>query len=372
VDILRKLAIVRILILGGPGNFGARITRALQGDPAIELLVASRRPTRVPGAETVPSIAIDRDAPDLADQLTAAAPGLVIHCVGPFQGQDYRVVQAALLSGAHYLDLADGRDFVFGFSASADAMARRVDRLAITGASTLPGLSSAVIDALRTSFSTIERIEVAIAPGQRAPRGVATLEAVFSYLGRPFPVWRGGRWETVWGWMDLRRLRFDGGTRWAAACDVPDLALLPERYPGSRSVDFHAALEFSIQHFALWLLAAVRRIGLPVDVGNWAVRLNSVAATFDRWAGNWGGMRVRVDGVARDGSRSRRTWQLSAPALHGPEIPCIAAILLARRIAHGAVAERGAHPCMGFLSLEDFQPEFARWGIRTRIEDGQG
>jgi len=372
VDTLRKLAVVRVLVLGGSGNFGARIARALQGEPAIDLVVASRRAASVPDSEGIPSVALNVDAADLADQLAAVAPGLVIHCVGPFQGQDYRVAHAALQSGAHYLDLADGRDFVAGFSASADAMARNADRIAITGASTLPALSSAVIDALRKSFLTIERIAVAIAPGQRAPRGVATLEAVFSYLGRPFPVWRGGRWRRVWGWMDLRRLRFDSGTRWAAACDVPDLGLFPARYPGSRDAEFHAALEFGIQHFALWLLAAVRRLGLPMDVGSWAVRLNGAAAIFDRWAEEWGGMRVSIEGVRRNGVRSCRTWQLSAPALHGPEIPCIPTILLARRIARGTVAERGAHPCVGFLDLADFEPEFARWGIRTRVEDEPG
>jgi hypothetical protein len=65
----------------------------------------------------------------------------------------------------------------------------------------------------------------------------------------------------------------------------------------------------------------------------------------------------------------RRTWQLSAPALNGPEVPCMAAILLARRIARGALAVRGAHACMTYLTLDDFEPEFARWDIRTRIED---
>ena len=372
MDSLGNPAVVRTLVIGGSGNFGARIARALQGDPAIELLLAGRRAARIPGAEALPGIALDIAAPKLADRLAALAPGLIIHCAGPFQGQDYRVAQAALLSGAHYLDLADGRDFVTGFTTSADAMARSANRIAITGASTLPALSSAVIDGLLGPFSTIERIGIAIAPGQRAPRGLATLEAVFSYLGRPFPVWRGGRWRQVWGWMDLRRLRFDAGARWAAACDVPDLALFPERYPGSGSVDFHAALEFGIQHCALWLLAAVRRLGLPINVGRWAVRLNGAAASFDRWAGDWGGMRVQVDGVAHDGRPSRRTWQLCAPALHGPEIPCMPAILLARRIARGSITQRGAYACMGFLTLADFEAEFARWGIRTRIEEGLG
>jgi len=40
----------------------------------------------------------------------------VIHCAGPFQSQDYRVALAAMAAGAHYLDLADGRQFVARFS----------------------------------------------------------------------------------------------------------------------------------------------------------------------------------------------------------------------------------------------------------------
>jgi hypothetical protein len=357
------------LVLGGAGNFGARIVRALQGDPTIELLAASRRAAAVPGAEHVQRVALDIDAPNFAAQLHALAPELVIHCVGPFQGQDYRVAQAVLACRAHYLDLSDGRDFVAGFSAANDAAAQASGRIALSGASTLPALSCAVIDALRGPLQAIESVETAIAPGQLAPRGIATLASVFSYLGRPFPVWNDRHWQTAWGWMGLRRLRFDFGTRWAAACDVPDLALLPGRFPEVRDVGFHAALEFGVQHAVLWILAALRRTGLPLNVEHWAFALNRIASMLDPFGGPSGGMRVSVAGVRADGTHLRRTWLLSAPALYGPEIPCMAAILLARRISRGAIAVPGAHACMGFLTLDDFEPEFAHWGIRTRIED---
>jgi saccharopine dehydrogenase-like NADP-dependent oxidoreductase len=360
---------VRVLVLGGSGNFGARIVRALQGDPAIELVAVNRRAAPISGVRGVQSVALDMSASDFAARLQAMAPGLVVHCVGPFQGQDYRVAQAVLASKAHYLDLSDGRDFVAGFSAANDAAARAVDCIALSGASTLPALSSAVVEALRKPLQVIESVELAIAPGQRAPRGVATLAAVFSYLGRPFPVWRDRQWRTAWGWMDLRRVRFDIGERWAAACDVPDLALFPERYPEVSNVEFHAALEFGIQHAALWLLAALRRVGLPLRGKRLFFALDRVASMFDEWGGSFGGMYVSVVGVRANGTRSRRTWQLSTPSLDGPEIPCMPAILLARQIARGGVGERGAHACIGFLTLDDFEPEFARWGIRTKIED---
>lgn len=361
---------MRIVVIGGAGNFGARIVRALRADPSIELMVAGRRIVSVPAAEDVPGVLVDIDEASFAQGLKALSPGLVIHCVGPFQGQDYRVANAALAAGAHYLDLADGRQFIAEFPLGMNAQAVRIGRVAISGASTLPALSSAVVDELRLGMSSVECIEVTIAPGQRAPRGKATLEAVFSYLGRPFQVWRKGKWRRAWGWMELHETRLDVGGRLAAACDVPDLELFPVRYPGVQTVCFSAALEFGAQHLMLWALAALRRIGLPFPVARWALSLNRFAGMFDVGAGEKGGMRISVVGNRSDGGgRTRRTWQLTAPAMDGPEIPCMAAILLARRLARGEVFQSGAYPCMGFLTLSEFAPEFARWEITTRMEE---
>lgn len=361
---------MRIIVVGGAGNFGARIVRALHADANIELLVAGRRIVSVRGAEDVPGVLVDIDEAGLAQRLKALSPGLVIHCVGPFQGQDYRVANAALAAGAHYLDLADGRQFIAEFAAGMNDQAVRAGRVAICGASTLPALSAAVVEELRAGLSSLESIEVIIAPGQRAPRGKATLEAVFSYLGRPFLVWRKGQWRRSWGWMELQETRLDVGGRLAAACDVPDLELFPARYAGVQTVRFFAALEFGVQHLTLWSLAALRRIGLPFPVARWAVSLNRLAGMFDAGAGHEGGMRVSVVGNrGGDPGRMRRIWQLTAPAVDGPEIPCMAAILLARRLARGEVFQSGAFPCMGFLTLSEFTPEFARWKITTRTEE---
>lgn len=361
---------MRVVVVGGAGNFGARIVRALRGDPNIELMVAGRRFVSVPGADDIPGVLIDIDGAGFAQAVKDLSPGLIIHCVGPFQGQDYRVASAALAAGAHYLDLADGRRFISDFSRAMHDPAVSAGRVAISGASTLPALSSAVVEELREGMSSLESIEVTIAPGQRAPRGRATLEAVFTYLGRPFKVWRKGRWRRAWGWMELEEIRLDVGSRLAAACDVSDLELFPAHYAGVQTVRFSAALEFGVQHLTLWSLAALRRIGLPFPVARWAVSLNRLAGMFDAAAGEKGGMRVSVVGDRSDGGgRVRRTWQLTAPAMNGPEIPCMAAILLARRLARGEVLQSGAFPCMGFLTLSEFAPEFARWKISTRMAE---
>ena len=360
---------MRVIVLGGTGNFGARICRALRADPEIEVISASRRGALLPLGSAMPSVQLDASEASFPNALASLAPDLVIHCVGPFQGQDYRVAEATLRAKAHYLDLADARDFVAGFQAATDAQARTVDRLAISGASTLPALSTAVLDAIALRLRTLEAIELIIAPGQRAPRGAATLRSVFSYLGRPFKWLHAGRWIEVHGWEELKRVRLDCGTRWAAACDVPDLELLPKRYPSVRTVEFRAALELGIQHFGLWFLAALRRRGVTIPVDRWAVGLDRIATALDRFGGEYGGMLVTADGTAQDGGRRRVCWQLTIPATDGPEIPCMPAILLARRLARGQLLERGAHPCLGFLTLRDFESEFSRWNVRTRIEE---
>jgi hypothetical protein len=167
----------------------------------------------------------------------------------------------------------------------------------------------------------------------------------------------------------MRRERFAFGTRWAAACDVPDLELLPRRYPGVRTVEFRAALELGVQHLALWSAASLRRLGVPLPLERWARTLDRAASWMDALGGDRGGMLVSMVGRRPDGSRARVEWHLAVDALNGPEIPCIAAILLARKLAAGASPQTGAFPCMGFLTLAELEREFPRWKITTVVKE---
>jgi hypothetical protein len=108
---------------------------------------------------------------------------------------------------------------------------------------------------------------------------------------------------------------------------------------------------------------------LPLPIERWAGALDTVASWLDAFGSERGGMLVAVSGTKADGSRAWARWQLIADANHGPEIPCMAAILLARKLARGKLAEAGAHACMGFLTLQEFEPEFARWRMQTTVDE---
>lgn len=367
---------MRIVVLGGYGNFGARICRELAGRVDAEILATGRDPAGAHAAladERIKRVHLDIAAPEFAEALRDLAPGIVVHCAGPYQPQGYHVAAAAIAAGAHYIDLSDGRDFVTNFAGRMHASARAAGVLAVSGASTVPALSSAVIDHLARRLAQIHEIRIVIAPGQRAPRGTATLTSVLSYAGRSFKWLQDGEWVDAWGWQNLRRVSIAGlGRRWAAACDVPDLALLPARYPGVSTVEFRAALELGIEHLALWLVAELRRRGARLPLERWAPSLNRIASALNVLGSERGGMLVSLIGTRDDGSRARIEWHLTADANHGPEIPCMAAILLAQKLARGGIATRGAFACMGFLTLADFEAEFKRWQIMTVVREGAG
>lgn len=352
----------RILILGGYGQFGRRIVAALARDEGLDLVVAGRHRQAAqdlidrlqPHAHaTLVADAIDHEAPDFASKLASLAPQLVIHTAGPFQGGSYRVAEAALAARAHYIDLADGRDFVAGFHSLHDR-ATSMARWLITGASSVPGLSAAVIEAHLGEFAKLESVESAISPGNRTERGLATTRAILGYVGQPYPVLRDGRWVRAHGWQSLRRIHVDGHTRWVARCEVPDLEVLPARYPQLRTCDFRAGLELRRMHHGLWLASWLVRARLLRTLTPWSERL---LAASQRWldeGSDLGIMRVTMEGVSHDGSRLRLDWTLTAAKGDGPQVPATASVVLARKLARGQLEGGGARPCLDLFSLSDF------------------
>lgn len=364
---------MKVLVLGGYGNFGARICRALAGHAQIDLLVGGRSAQQAQAfAQTLghgaQGVALDLQAPDFAARLKTLGVELLIHTAGPFQAQAYAVAQAAAQAGAHYIDLADGRRFVCDFAAALDATFQQAGRCAITGASTVPALSAAVVQHLCAGWQRMDVVDTCIAPAQTAPRGEATLAAVLSYCGEPLRVWAGGQWTQQRGWAAPQRIAFARmRPRLGALCDIPDLELFPTHFAVTQRVMFRAALEVGLAQRAFALLAALRTLGLLRHPEKLARLLQRTGTLLDAFGSSLGGMVVRVQGLDAQGQPAARAWHITAPDDHGPEIPCMAAILLARKLAVGHALPTGARPCMGLLTLEDFAPEFARWGTLTDV-----
>lgn len=349
-----------ILVLGGYGFFGHRICEVLAKDMGILLLVAGRNGSksqelaRQLGLPVNQGISVDAKAQDLSDQLVRLGVNTLIHTAGPFQGQDYAVAKAAIEAGVNYIDLADGRDFVAGIS-QLDEAAKARHVTVTSGASSLPALSSAVVDRLCKRFSRLDTIAHGIGSGARAP-GLATMTGVFGYCGKPFTRLVDGSWQLTHGWLDLRRYRFPGlvGPRLLGSCDVPDLVLFPQRYPGVKTVTFHAGFAGSFGHIGVWAAAQLVRLGLLRSLIPWARPLHAISQKLEPWISDKGGMFVSLKGVGIGGKPLQLDWHLVAAQNHGPYIPCGAAIALVRKLAAGEPLVKGALPCMGLLTVDEY------------------
>lgn len=355
---------MRILIIGAYGQFGQRIANELARDTTLDLVVAGRSSnlaTQLAGTlraqfsqARVTAATLDIESPDLIPKLSELRPDLVIHAAGPFQQRDYRVAEAALACRAHYIDLADGREFVGGIG-RLDATAQAAQRWVISGASSVPGLSAAVVEAHRSGFSQLHSVESAISPGNRTARGLATTQAILGYVGRPFPSLVHGRWRDVHGWQSLRRIRIDGlGARWVARCDVPDLTLLPARYPDLRHCEFRAGLELHRMHFGLWLASWPVRARVLPGLARWARPLLKMSQWWQHTGSDTGVMSLELRGLGHQGEPRHVKWQIIANEGSGPQIPATAAVVLARKLAGGELPGAGARPCLDVFTLEEF------------------
>ncbi|MBF0167352.1 MAG: saccharopine dehydrogenase NADP-binding domain-containing protein [Alphaproteobacteria bacterium] len=361
-----------VLILGGYGNFGARIARLLAANPSPRLVISGRDGTKAetlanrlrgefPGLQ-VEGICLDLNDKNLTARIADLGCDVAIHTAGPFQGQDFGVAGACIDAGVHYIDLADGRAFVNGFEILNDR-AVKAEVLAVSGASSFPGLSMAVVDKLASALPILEDVDIALAIAGKYPPGLATTQAILAYCGKPIPVWKHSEWSMETGWLDLTWRRIPGlGWRLLGLCDVPDLELLPKLFPQIKDSVFRVALESRLAQFGFAVMATLGKWGW---VGDW----RPLAPLIDRlayWIRHLG-TDVSAMTISVAGGGVRRSYNLKAGSGHGPMIPCLPSVVLVRKLIRGELRLRGAMPCRGLYTLEELESAFDGLDISRTI-----
>jgi hypothetical protein len=358
----------RIVLVGGAGAFGSRLAQTLIGSVAAEIVIAGRSLDRATTAArrlgAHGALALDRLS---CAQGALAGATIVVDAAGPFQGASFDFARRVLASGAHYVDLADARDFVAAFPAALDAAARAAGRIAVTGASSTPALTHAALDAMTASWTRIDRIVAGISAGAKAPRGRAAIEAILSWAGGPVRVFVDGAWRARAGWRGTRRIEIDGlGFRRFALAETADLDLFVDRYAPTDQALFLAGLESPHLHHGLSAVAWLRRAGLAPSLRPLAGAAQWIAKCVVG-GGDRGGMFVEVWGRDAGDRPTRGRWTLTAPPGVGPYVPGLPAAAVVRRILKGDVAS-GARTCAGLVALSELADDFVRLGVLTRTD----
>jgi hypothetical protein len=370
---------MRLLVVGGYGIFGGRIVQLLESEPRLTLIVAGRGlakaeawcKTRIGAAAEMVPLAFDRGG-DLPAQLSALKPDCVVDASGPFQAYGagrYRLIEACIAQGIHYLDLADGSDFVASVSTYDDA-ARKAGLFVLSGVSSFPVLTAAVVRRLSAGMARVDTIQGGIAPSPFAGVGENVIRAIAGYAGQPVELVRDG--EMVRGRPLTEQMRYTiaapgkvplNSTLFSLV-DVPDLRALADLWPEAKTIWMGAGPVPEILHRALIGLAWLVRIGLVRSLSPLAPLMHWATNRL-RWGEHRGGMFVAVEGVDKAGEAIKRSWHLLAEGDDGPLIPAMAVEALVRKTLDGQAPAPGARAAVRDLELDDYQALFAGKAIYT-------
>jgi hypothetical protein len=370
---------MKILILGGYGMFGGRLCQLLASDQRLSLYIAGRSLEKASefcrtlplGAERIP-ILLNRDQDALRNTLQKIKLDLLIDATGPFQvyGNDpYRLVKACIAHSVNYMDFADGSDFVKGIS-QFDEEAKEHGLYVLSGVSSFPVLTAAVVRCLSTDMVELSHIRGGIAPSPFAKVGMNVIRAIAAYSGKKLPLKRHGHasfgyamTETMRyticppGYLPLRSTRF-------SLVDVPDLQVLPELFPSIDSIWMGAGPTPEILHRMLNAFAWLVRWRIITSLSLLAP-LFYHAINHLRWGKHRGGMFVEVSGTKHDGEKCTRSWHMIAEGEDGPFIPCMALEALIHRNLENAKPPAGARPASLDLELSDYENLFSVRNIVT-------
>jgi short subunit dehydrogenase-like uncharacterized protein len=166
----------RVIVAGAGGVFG----RLLVGELA-EL---------APNAEVVATTRATLDIDDLESVSRAARGAFAVACTaGPFQTLDRRAVHTAVDAGAHWLDIADDPGWFFDLmeDRALDASARERGVAVISGLSSTPAISGALVRRLAREAKTSREGVVTLGIGNRNPKGIGAVASALASRGGELP-----------------------------------------------------------------------------------------------------------------------------------------------------------------------------------------
>ncbi|NRB38078.1 MAG: saccharopine dehydrogenase NADP-binding domain-containing protein [Pseudomonadales bacterium] len=363
-----------VIVIGGYGTFGQRLVKSLSENPGLMITIAGRNTEKASvladalkkekSKACIRFARIDTTSAELQADIKQLEADCIVNCSGPFLLECDQLRQCCVDLQCNYIDLADNRQFVNAIE-NYDVGAKVANVCLISGASTVPGLSTAVIEHFLPRFATLTSINYGISPGNKTERGLATVSSILSYTGKPYTHLKDGMQQVCFGWQGLRRYDFGPvlGKRWLSNCDIPDHDILPKRYPQLQQLQFQAGLEVTLLHVGLWLLSLLPRLGLLKSLMPFATPLTAMSKWFQTLGSDAGGMFMHLQGIDHDGQTLNIEWCMEAEDGVGPNIPTIAAEILVTRLAGSNTLPAGAYACVDLFSLEEFMQVAKRWGI---------
>ncbi len=362
---------MRILIIGGYGAFGGRLARLLAHNSKLTLFIGGRNYAKAEAfcaqlsGSAAGFIPIKLDKFDLGPVLNRYKPDIVVDASGPFnlkRDNSYAVIKACLKAGVHYLDLADGAEFVMRVPQFNQA-AKRKNLTIISGLSTCPALTGAVLKEAQKDMQ-VQSIEIGVAPSPFARMGLSVVQGIFDYAGSNITRYENGVSKPVKALTNTRRQTIapPGAmplrNRLFAFVDAPDLQVFAENNPSIKDSWVGAGTK---PEYLLRCLVAFSKFRALLRLPKFSFLakpahglLNGLSHGEHR-----GGLYVKLRGP-----KMQKSWHIIAEGEDGPFIPSMACAALITKWAAGDTPATGARIADKEVELDNFKTFFATRDIR--------
>jgi hypothetical protein len=335
---------MRIIVAGGRGFFGRAIIELLRAD-GLAPLAASRSPD----AEVVLNVE------DRASLLAALRPDdVVIDTVGPFQDRSAALVEAAIETGFHVIDLSDS----IAYARRIWAMKPRIDAAGIrvlTACSAMSAISAALVR--HAGIPEPVRVTGFIAPASRHSANSATGASLLRSVGQPIEVLRDGQLVTRIGWLDRRTIDLPPplGRIHGHLFEAVDSFLLPKVWSSIRTSDYFVDSRVPGLNAAFTLAAHAPTFRRLME------RYQSYGLVLARGLGaSVGGLAYEIERT--NGSVVRYSLATSDRAFRIAAVP---AVLAARNLNDDRFKPRGLISCDQLIAHDELFSHLAELNVQV-------
>jgi saccharopine dehydrogenase-like NADP-dependent oxidoreductase len=352
----------RIVVYGGSGFFGRLVVEELLRHTTADILVASRKAKYIEYSGQQARVKFAES--DLADygsiSRTIDGASIAMLCGGPFQRMLPSLLRACIDKKVSYIDIADDRGFVEKAHMLA-ADAERAGVAAFIGCSVVPGLTSLLTQFSRPRVGEIEKVEIAISPGTKHPRGPASFECLLTTVGEQV-----GNTSTR-GWSNPYAVEFPepmGRRTVYRIVDIADYFVQPH-YFGTKIIEFRIGSELWILNYMFSLLAAFRgKLRVPTEFLIGPSRFIVGLAT--PFGTSRGGVWIRVAGRA-NGEYRQVEWAVWANQ-RGEIIPAIPPTIAAAMLLADKIPKKGIVP-PDWIGRDQLVAELSTRGVNIAARD---
>jgi saccharopine dehydrogenase-like NADP-dependent oxidoreductase len=250
----------KVLILGGRGRIGRSVAKDLLTHVDLEITVTGRQ-SDSEQIEILPGIFAQYLALELdnTEALTEAIANmnLVIHCAGPFDYRDGKVLKICIEKKVNYLDVSDRRSF-YKQAIEYREKALQAGITAILNTGIFPGISNSMVRQGVEQLDKVDKIHLSYVVAGSGGAGITVMRTTFLGLRKAFAAWINGKWQEILPYSDREIIEFPKpygktGVYWF---DMPETYTFAESFPAQTIVTKFGSVPDLYNHLT-WIAAHI-------------------------------------------------------------------------------------------------------------------